>query len=99
VLIILGVLFTMEILAELRKDLTDFCSTTSIQGMRYLSDPNYGSISRFIWFLIVVVSFTLSGICIRESFDGNYIIISFHITNILIFELILKVVQLFSMIT
>jgi hypothetical protein len=88
----------MEILAELRKDLTDFCSTTSIQGMRYLSDPNYGSISRFIWFLIVVVSFTLSGICIKESFDGNYII-SFDITNILIFELILKNVQLFSMYT
>ena len=74
VAVVVVVVVVMEVLAELRKDLIDFCSTTSIQGMRYVSDPNSGTFFRSIWFLIVVVSFTLSGICIKESFDGNFVI-------------------------
>ncbi len=56
---------------ELKDDLVEFCSTTSIQGMRNLTDPKQGCMSRSIWTIVVIASFVLSGICIKESIDGT----------------------------
>jgi len=57
-------------LKELKDDLFEFCSTTSIQGMRNLTDPKQGYLSRVIWTIVVITSFVFSGICIKESIDG-----------------------------
>jgi hypothetical protein len=34
--------------------------------------------SRFLWLVVVVTSFVLSGICIKESIDGRKIFIVEH---------------------
>jgi hypothetical protein len=62
-------------LKEFKNDLVDFCSTTSIQGMRNVTDSNQGCVSRAIWTIVIIASFVFSGICIKESIDGMCIII------------------------
>ncbi len=57
-------------ITDLKEDFVEFCSTTSIQGMRNLTDPKQGCLSRIIWTIVVIASFVLSGICIKESIDG-----------------------------
>ena len=61
----------MGFLKNLRNELVEFCDTTSIQGMRNVSDPKQGKFIRILWFIVVILSFTLSGICIKESIDGK----------------------------
>ena len=61
----------MGFLKNLRNELVEFCDTTSIQGMRNVSDPKQGKFIRILWFFVVILSFTLSGICIKESIDGK----------------------------
>ena len=56
---------------ELKNDVMLFCSTTSIQGMRNVADPQQCFILKTIWILVVTASFVLSGICIKESMDGT----------------------------
>ena len=56
---------------ELKNDVMLFCSTTSIQGMRNVADPQQCFILKTIWILVVTASFVLSGICIKESIDGT----------------------------
>jgi hypothetical protein len=59
-------------LKEIKHDLIEFCSTTSIQGMRNITDPKQGFLLQITWIIVVVTSFVLSGICIKESIDGKY---------------------------
>jgi hypothetical protein len=61
----------MAALGELYNDVEEFCSTTSIQGLRNVTDPKQGWVSRVLWLIVVASSLILSGICIKESFDGN----------------------------
>ena len=61
----------MDFFRDLKQDLVEFCSTTSIQGMRNVTDQKQAYLFRIIWLIIVITSFVLSGICIKESIDGN----------------------------
>ena len=61
----------MNVLKDLKDEFAEFCSTTSIQGMRNVTDPKQGGFSRGLWLIIVIASFALSGICIKESIEGN----------------------------
>ena len=64
----------MGVLQELYADVEEFCATTTIQGMRNVTDQKQGWLSRVLWFIVVVVSFVLSGICIKESIDGDLLL-------------------------
>ena len=66
-----GFWLNMDVMKDLKDDLAEFCSTTSIQGMRNVTDPKQGCFSRSLWLIIVIASFVLSGICIKESIDGK----------------------------
>ena len=61
----------MGVIKELKNDFAEFCSTTSIQGMRNITDPKQSYLLRIIWIIVVATSFVLSGICIKESIDGK----------------------------
>jgi hypothetical protein len=61
----------MVVLQEIFSDVEEFCSTTSIQGLRNVTDHKQGWLSRVLWLIVVVISFVLSGICIKESIDGK----------------------------
>jgi len=61
----------MAALGELYSDVEEFCSTTSIQGLRNVTDPKQGCVSRVLWLIVVASSLIMSGICIKESFDGK----------------------------
>jgi hypothetical protein len=61
----------MGFLKKVKNELVEFCETTSIQGMRNVSDPKQGKIIRILWLIVLFLSFTLSGICIKESIEGN----------------------------
>jgi hypothetical protein len=39
--------------------------------MRNVTDPKQGLLSRILWLAVVIVSFVMSGICIKESIDGK----------------------------
>jgi hypothetical protein len=69
----------MVALEELFSDVEEFCSTTSIQGLRNVTDPKQGCVSRVLWLIVVATSLILSGICIKESFDGQDWIYLLHI--------------------
>ncbi len=43
----------------------------SIQGMHYVTDDRQSFFSRISWLLIVVISFILAGISIKDSFNGK----------------------------
>ena len=62
----------MGVLQDLYNDVEEFCATTTIQGMRNVTDQKQGCLSRVLWFIVVVISFILSGICIKEAIDGNF---------------------------
>jgi hypothetical protein len=61
----------MVALEEIFSDVEEFCSTTSIQGLRNVTDPKQGCVSQVLWLIVVATSLILSGICIKESFDGK----------------------------
>ena len=61
----------MERLRVVRTEVAEFCSSTSIQGLRGVADQNQAFVFRLIWLIIVVVSFICAGICIKESIDGK----------------------------
>ena len=60
----------MAVLKIVRQEIVKFCSTTSIQGMRNVTDSEQGCFIQLLWIIVVVISFILSGICIKESIDG-----------------------------
>ena len=55
---------------DLSSSFSQFCSTTSIQGVRNITDTKQGHCSQVCWFVIVIVSFICAGISIKESIDG-----------------------------
>ena len=55
----------------LSSSFSEFCSTTSIQGVRNITDTKQGHCSQICWFLIVIASFICAGISIKESIDGK----------------------------
>ena len=59
---------------DLFSSFSEFCSTTSIQGVRNITDTKQGHCSQVCWFLIVIVSFICAGISIKESIDGGFIL-------------------------
>ena len=61
----------MNLLKEIKNDFLEFCSTTTIQGLHNVSDPKQNCFSRILWIVVIVTSFVLAGICIKESFDGD----------------------------
>ena len=61
----------MKLREALKADFIEFCCTAGIHGLRYLVDDQKSSFSRVLWLLVVVVSFVLSGICVRESVMGK----------------------------
>jgi hypothetical protein len=61
----------MVSLQEVMRDVEEFCSSTSIQGLRNVTDHKQGCFLRVLWLILVTVSFILSGICIKESIDGK----------------------------
>jgi hypothetical protein len=67
----LNLLFQMSFLKEFRKDVLDYCSTSSIQGLSNVVDPKQSCLSRILWMSVIVASFVLSGICIKQSIEGK----------------------------
>jgi hypothetical protein len=63
----------MAIIKELQKELSEFCSQSTIHGMSNVSNANKSFYFRMIWLIIVIGGFILAGICIKESVDGNII--------------------------
>jgi hypothetical protein len=63
--------FQMSFLKEFRKDVFEFCSTSSIQGLSNVVDPKQSCFSRMLWMSVIVTSFILSGICIKQSIEGK----------------------------
>ena len=61
----------MSRLRLISEELRSFGSVVSIQGVRYLSDNQQGSLFRMIWLAIVAISFVVSGICIKNSIQGD----------------------------
>ena len=47
----------------------DFCETTTIYGLAYLSKDKSRS-TRFIWFVVVVAASTFAGYFLYETVDG-----------------------------
>ena len=50
---------------------TEFCRSTSIHGLRYLGDREKKMTSRFVWLVIVVMSFVGAGYIIYGSVQGK----------------------------
>jgi hypothetical protein len=67
--------FKMRKLRELQNDLTEFCSTTTIQGLRNVTDSKQNVVSRIVWMIVVVALFLCAGLSIKESIDGNNLIV------------------------
>ena len=61
----------MGFFKELKKELLEFCSTTSIQGLSNVTDTKHGCLSQILWAIIVIIFFVFSGIGIKESVDGE----------------------------
>ena len=61
----------MGFFKELKKELLEFCSTTSIQGLSNVTDTKHGCLSQILWAIIVIIFFVFSGIGIKESVDGK----------------------------
>ena len=55
----------------LKSEVISFGSNSSIQGLSYVCNREKHVLLRCIWLIIVVVLFVLSGISIKESFDGK----------------------------
>jgi hypothetical protein len=62
----------MAIIKELQKELSEFCSQSTIHGMSNVGNANKSFYFRMIWLIIVIGGFILAGICIKESVDSNY---------------------------
>jgi hypothetical protein len=45
-----------------------FCSATTIHGFQYIVDQSLGIFTRFLWLIIITVSFTIAGFLISLSF-------------------------------
>ena len=56
---------------DLSSVFTEFCRSTSIHGLRYLGDREKQMTSRFVWLVIVVVSFVGAGYIIYGSVQGK----------------------------
>ncbi len=67
----------MASLKVLQNELTEFCSTTTIQGLRNVTDSKLSVYSRIVWMIVVVASFICAGFGIKESIDGNNFLIVF----------------------
>ena len=61
----------MAAIKDLSPSFTEFCSTTSIQGVRNITDTKHCHCPQVFWFIIVIVSFIFAGISIKESIDGG----------------------------
>ena len=61
----------MRKLRELQNELTEFCSTTTIQGLRNVTDSKQNVISRILWMIVVIALFVCAGFGIKESIDGK----------------------------
>jgi hypothetical protein len=61
----------MRKLRELQNELTEFCSTTTIQGLRNVTDSKQNVVSRIVWMIVVLALFICAGLSIKESIDGN----------------------------
>ena len=73
----------MSRLRLITEELRSFGSVVSIQGVRYLSDDQQGSLYRVIWLAIVATSFVVSGICIKNSIEGYELLKNGHLANFL----------------
>jgi hypothetical protein len=45
-----------------------FCNATTIHGFQYMVDHSLGIFTRFLWLILITVSFTIAGILISLSF-------------------------------
>jgi hypothetical protein len=61
----------MAITKELQKELSKYCSQSTIHGMSNVGNTNQSFCFRMIWLIIVIGGFILAGICIKESVNGN----------------------------
>jgi uncharacterized membrane protein YqhA len=61
----------MSFIKEFRKDVLEFCSTSSIQGLSNVVDPKQSCLSRMLWIIVIATSFVLSGICMKQSIEGK----------------------------
>lgn len=69
--------------------LNDFIKNTSIHGVRYVGDSNLPSSIRILWFIIIITSIVISGICIQiiyQKSHRNPILISYSNTEMDISE-------------
>jgi hypothetical protein len=64
-------LFKMRKLREFKNELTEFCSTTTIQGLRNVTDSKQNVFSRIVWMIVVIALFICAGLSIKESIDGT----------------------------
>jgi hypothetical protein len=61
----------MASLKVLQNELTEFCSTTTIQGLQNVTDSKLSVYSRILWMIVVIALFVCAGFGIKESIDGN----------------------------
>ena len=54
---------------KIKEALNDFCETTTIHGLAYLS-KNLGQCTRFIWLTIVICASLFAGYFLSETFAG-----------------------------
>jgi len=58
-------------LKEFQNELKEFCATTTIQGLRNVTDSKQNVVSRILWMIVVIALFVCAGFGIKESIDGN----------------------------
>ena len=56
---------------SLKKELLEFCSKTSIQGMSNVGDTQQGIFFQLLWLFVVIASLIGAGICLKENVDGK----------------------------
>ena len=55
----------------LNQDFQDFCGYSSIAGLQHVSGKSSSWIYKPIWFIIILIAFTLSGIMVWSSIHGK----------------------------